>query len=263
KKRKADVDQRADSNNKRPKGKKQWSVSRKNASEARAIQPGDVGIWATCAMKKEGKSVGELRDLFQEYASELYGKDLPASDNGESDAEEGDIEGDIQKEIDGIKRPAADPLFESVKLDTQCLLFFRTRPPVEPVNLVQSICRDAANGVEQKRCRYVKRLTPISMVDKATERGLEETAKSVLAPHFHGPENAGKKFAIRVSTRNNREFTRDYVIKTVAAAVGPGHKVDLSAYDHLILVEIYKNILGMSVVGPDFDTLKRFNLAEL
>lgn len=47
-------------------GKKQWSMPRKDAAEARGIQPGDVGIWATCAMKKEGKSVADLRDLFQE-----------------------------------------------------------------------------------------------------------------------------------------------------------------------------------------------------
>jgi tRNA acetyltransferase TAN1 len=48
------------------------------------------------------------------------------------------------------------------------------------------------------------------------------------------------QFAIRTSIRNNKEFTRDSVIKTVAAAVGTGHKVDLSGYDLLILVEIYK-----------------------
>lgn len=48
------------------------------------------------------------------------------------------------------------------------------------------------------------------------------------------------QFAIRPSIRNNKEFTRDGVIKTVAAAVGPGHKVDLHGYDFLILVEIYK-----------------------
>lgn len=41
-------------------------MPRKDAVEARGIQPGDVGIWATCAMNKEGKSVAELRDLFQD-----------------------------------------------------------------------------------------------------------------------------------------------------------------------------------------------------
>lgn len=48
------------------------------------------------------------------------------------------------------------------------------------------------------------------------------------------------KFAIRPSIRNNKEFSRDEVIKSVAAAVGPGHIVDLRGYDLLILVEIYK-----------------------
>lgn len=49
-----------------------------------------------------------------------------------------------------------------------------------------------------------------------------------------------EKFAIRPSIRNNKELTRDEVIKTVASIVGPGHKVDLRDYDLLILVEIYK-----------------------
>ena len=43
----------------------------KHTAEARSIQPGDVGIWATCAMKKEGKSVAELRDLFQDVRHRL------------------------------------------------------------------------------------------------------------------------------------------------------------------------------------------------
>ncbi len=36
-----------------------------------------MGIWATCAMKKEAKSIGDLRDLFQEVrlvilSSQIY-----------------------------------------------------------------------------------------------------------------------------------------------------------------------------------------------
>jgi tRNA acetyltransferase TAN1 len=117
----------------------------------------------------------------------------------------------------------------------------------------------------------VKRLTPITAIEKANAKGLETVAKQVLAPHFHGEGQASKKvsfptispfigvddmnafdahayvqadalhkFAIRPSIRNNKELTRDDVIRTVAAIVGPGHKVDLQGYDLLILVEIYK-----------------------
>lgn len=149
------------------------------------------------------------------------------------------------------------------------MVFFKTRLPVEPVSFIQKICQDTADGAQPKNCRFVKRLTPMTAIEKATARGLEAVAKQVLAPHFHGPDQAGKKvsfamlctcnemthpsrtygiangvecqkFAIRPSIRNNKEFTRDQIIKTVAAAVGPGHKVDLHGYDHLILVEIYQ-----------------------
>lgn len=56
---------------------------------------------------------------------------------------------------------------------------------------------------------------------------------------------------------------RDDVIKQVAQAVGPSHSVDLKHYDCLILIDIYRNVLGMSVVGSDYEGLKRFNLAEI
>jgi tRNA acetyltransferase TAN1 len=216
-------------------GKKKWIVPRKGNAEARAIQPGDVGIWATCAMKKEAKSVADLRDLFQEvgvmssriesstnsfgelltrnqYLSKMYEVNRVdgTAEDGESDSEEGDIEADIQKELEGIRKPTTKPLFTSVKLDTQCcefdshssfnhaltdqpVIFFKTRQPVEPVAFVQKICQDAANGVPQPLCRFVKRLTPITATAKATDKGLDEVAQQVLAPHFHGPDRAGKK----------------------------------------------------------------------
>jgi tRNA acetyltransferase TAN1 len=47
------------------KGKKKWEMPKRGNAEARQINPGDVGIWATCAMKKEAPTVADLRDLFQ------------------------------------------------------------------------------------------------------------------------------------------------------------------------------------------------------
>ncbi|XPS68652.1 hypothetical protein M3J09_000937 [Ascochyta lentis] len=263
-KRKAEADARGDGESKRSKGKKRWEMPRRGNAEARQINPGDVGIWATCAMKKEAPTVADLRDLFQLYATKLYGEQAV---NGviEDDGSDvgGDIEAEINKELADIRKPAVKPLFTSVKLDTQCLVFFKTRAPVDPVSFVHRICQDTADGVQHKNCRFVKRLTPITGIEKANQKGLELVAEQVLAPHFHGESNAGKKFAIRPTIRNNKDFKRDDVIKTVAAAVGPGHKVDLHGYDLLIFVEIYKNVIGMSVVGPDFDKLKRYNIEEL
>ncbi|OCK84413.1 hypothetical protein K432DRAFT_289061 [Lepidopterella palustris CBS 459.81] len=270
KKRKADADQKPSASNKKAKGKKKWTVPRKSViaddiSQAYNIEPGDAGVWATCDRNRERRCVLELRGTFEEYAKKLYGisHEDAGSQKGDAEKDEADIEAEIQKELQDIRKPAVKAHFTNIRLDTQCLVFFKTRPPIEPAPFVHAICTDAANSAERKQSRFVKRLTPITMTGKATEKDIEQMAPQVLAPHFHGAATLEKKFAIRTSIRNHTVLTRDRVIKIVAAAVGPGHSVDLTNYDLLILVEIYKNVCGMSVVRNDYERLKRYNLSEI
>lgn len=79
--------------------------------------------------------------------------------------------------------------------------------------------------------------------------------------------------------RNHNTLKRDTVIKQVASIVGPGHSVDLKNPDLTILVDIVKvrrqpscdgyhltsqqNICSVTVVGPDYEKLKRYNLQEI
>lgn len=233
---------KGDSAQKKP---KQWRVPKKGQPNylAPSIEPGDSGIWATCEMGKEGRSTAELRDLFEEYAKKLYGSPEEQADGGESneDAEaEADIEAEIKKEVQGMRSTVTkkEALFQSVKMDLQCVLFFKTRPPIEPVSFVHTICKDAAEGGTQ-RVRFVKRLSPMSMMGKATEDGLAKVADAVLRPLFHGDKDS-LKFAIRPTRRNHNVMKRDDIIKQIARAVGGDHKVDLKGYDRLILVDVYR-----------------------
>jgi len=75
-------------------------------------------------------------------------------------------------------------MFTPVYLDLQCVLFFKTRPPIIPVDFVRRICEDASNNVAKKKVRFVNRLTPVTMIAKATEKGLEDVGKLVLGKHF-------------------------------------------------------------------------------
>jgi tRNA acetyltransferase TAN1 len=52
----------------------------------------------------------------------MYGADQTGgtAEGDDSDEDAGDIEAEIQKEVNNIRTPGADPLFTSVKLDTQC-----------------------------------------------------------------------------------------------------------------------------------------------
>ena len=185
--------------------KKQWRTPKKNqaANTALTINPGDCGIWATCDMHKEGKATAELRDLFEEYAVKIFGEDClkpqvdaDETDGGEDGDEEAegevDIEAEIASELQGMQKARSaragskhQLLFQAVRVDVQCVLFFKTRAPVEPVSFVNRICRDAARGEAVRRSRCVKRLTPMTRMGKASVAGLEEVARSVLGPAFH------------------------------------------------------------------------------
>lgn len=65
------------------------------------------------------------------------------------------------------------------------MLFFKTIPPVDPVVVVKKICQDAMDEPMRKRTRFVKRLSPVTLMARASEEGLKKVASDVLAPHFH------------------------------------------------------------------------------
>lgn len=128
----------------------------------------------------------------------MEGEDLRA--NPERD--EADIEADISKEVAGMKRAKSELLFRPMKVDVQCgtllicptpslnisnkvVIFFKTQHPIQPVSLVHRICSDAFESSSTKRSRWVKRLTPMTMMGKATEKGLQEVCVTVLQPFFH------------------------------------------------------------------------------
>ena len=116
---------------------------------------------------------------------------------------ETDIEAEIASEIRGIKGSRSSqsgeqhqkqqPLFQAVRIDVQCVLFFKTRAPVEPVSFVERICRDAVEGKGIRRSRCVKRLTPMTRMGKASWEALGTLAKGVLEPVFSGAEKEKKK----------------------------------------------------------------------
>ncbi|KAL1857826.1 hypothetical protein Plec18170_003050 [Paecilomyces lecythidis] len=248
-----------DRSSKRRKGGEKWRKQTKGA-----IETGDSGVFVTCDMGREHKSSMEALDLFSEGLPQKVGNvEDDVSKAEDSDAEEDDIETQIRKEMEGLKPKAGDKrLFQEIKMDMPCISFIRLDKSIDPVDLVHSICVDARENPEKKRSRWILRLTPVTAIRKTLSVNLEDFAREILKPHFHsgGPP---KKYAIRPNVRGNKQLGRDIIIKTVADVVGPDHSVDLKNYDLLILVDVIQNIIGMSVVGGDYDSLKRFNLAEL
>ncbi|KAK3346250.1 hypothetical protein B0T25DRAFT_462261 [Lasiosphaeria hispida] len=241
-----------------------WKTAHQQTKQAGNLQAGDQGIWVTCARHQEAKASREINLVFSEYAEKLYG----IKDKGDSDSDDGDVddlEASIKKEVDALKtKGKADSgeerIFTPMTLNVDCLLFFKTKAPIEPVAFVKRICADAKAGDSgQLKCRYVNRLTPVVITGKATEEGLVEVAKKVLAPFFKfasksdsavsGEDSAQKdgeqgdgniapgeekaeghpeikastatehQFAIRPTMRNHNTLKRDFVINAVASLI--------------------------------------------
>jgi tRNA acetyltransferase TAN1 len=131
------------------------------------------------------------------------------SPNNEESSENEDILLSIHDEIAEIKQPKTAPLFSPLRVDLECgqsssllcqtlidvieVVFFKTRMPLEPVSFVQQICSDAAAGILRKQTRFAKRLSPMTLIARATEPELEELAHKVLGPHFHRADNPLRK----------------------------------------------------------------------
>ncbi|KAJ5332058.1 hypothetical protein MYU51_016983 [Penicillium brevicompactum] len=221
------------------------------------IEHGDVGVFVTCDMGKEKKCLNEAIDLFSQAIEGT------TEEEDEPDTDDEDIEAQIQRELEGLQPNKDKPRqFRPVQLEMPCVTFVRLDPSIEPVQLVHRLCSEAYANPEVKKSRYIQRMHPVTKIQKTLRVDLEAFAKEILKPYFHsgGPP---KTYAIRPSVRGNAKLNRDIVIKTVADAVGPEHRVNLKEYDYMILVDVAHNVIGMSVVGGDYDKLKRFNLAEI
>lgn len=84
-------------------------------------------------------------------------------------------------------------LFSPVHLEVECVLFFKVQSPIDPVDFVHRICKEIVSKPDIRRMRYVNRLTPVTIIGKATEKGLEEVGKTVLGAHFQLSGNERKE----------------------------------------------------------------------
>jgi len=117
-------------------------------------------------------------------AERFYGIKSDPDDEDDGDSVD-DIEASIQKEVASIgDKHASTKLFSPVHLDLQCVLFFKTRSPIDPVDFVHRICEEIMSKPVTRKMKYANRLTPMTMIGKATEKGLEEVGKLVLGANF-------------------------------------------------------------------------------
>ncbi|SCU95493.1 LADA_0G15918g1_1 [Lachancea dasiensis] len=240
------------------------------------VEPCVSGIYATCARKHEKQAAQELADLFEEKLEAYYGDELVDTSGGTGNDvnRETSVEDQINRELEALKAqhtsgPKKKEILKFVDLNCECVIFCKTRKPIEPESFVHRLMVEFADPkATHKRTRYVQKLTPIVFSCNASLDELQKLAQRVLKPHFHEAGGPTLKFAIEVTRRNFNTIDKMDIIKEVAKQVGKNgelaHEVDLKNYDKLVLVECFKNNIGMSVVDSDYRTdLKKYNIQQI
>lgn len=229
------------------------------------IDPNTSGVYATCNRGKEQQCRKEIMNLLSEKIEQYYDLDDVEDDENDDEAkEELSIEDQIKQELNGLKAPNAKRQFlKPIELGCECLVFIKTRRPINPEELVEKVCKECMES-KVKNTRVTQKLSPVTFSVSPTMDELKKLAVRVLKPHFHQSNQKPYKFAIQVNRRNFNTLEKGDIIKTVAECVGRehGHLVDLKKYDKLIMVECYKTNVGMSVVN-NYEQYERFNLQQI
>ncbi|GBB86422.1 hypothetical protein RclHR1_12870004 [Rhizophagus clarus] len=241
---------------------KSWHKRKQNKKNT-TLGPNISGIFVSCNQAKESLCVSECYDLFNEYADKIYtaneGSDKEGSDNEGSD---NDVESSIAKEIAQMKESRKSRRFVSIPTGTNCVVFIKTNPPINPIELVHSILIDLHN-TGKKKTRFSMRMIPITKTCYANMNDIKRMAGEILKPRFHLLKDDQQiEYAIIPNIRNNNVIDRMELINAIAELVGDQHKVNLVDPKLVIIVDVFMNICGMSVL-EDYTKLKKYNIEKI
>ncbi|KAJ6623994.1 hypothetical protein B0H10DRAFT_1785492 [Mycena sp. CBHHK59/15] len=222
------------------------------------------GVWVTCVKGKEKQAVGELYELFDSLASDMWPEEPAKLADGDSDVEveEGlSIEAQIANEVSAMKRPRKEQRFANCQTNTPCLVFISCKAPVDPVKLVTTHLHNIqTTGVTHTR--HTLRLVPVSASCVTNLPEILALCRTVLEPFFGDGVEKKYKYKIELHIRHHTTLTRSALIEGIAKCVPEGHTVDLDDPELFILVEVFKSICGVSVVR-DYYRLQKFNVVEV
>jgi tRNA acetyltransferase TAN1 len=146
-----------------------------------------------------------------------------------------------------------------VETQIDCVVFVRILADEPIVSFVRRLI-DAVRSTSQD-IRFVQRVIPLEFICTADLSEVETKCKPLLDSHFQDAQ-VPRKFAILFKARNTQKLSKEETICRIATMVTAPHTVDLDAPEKVIVIETFRNVVGVGVVD-DYYTLKRYNLAEI
>lgn len=71
---------------------------------------------------------------------------------------------------------------------TGLVVLYRINKSIDPVKLVHDICVDARANPDERKSRWIRRMTPVTQVRKVLSVDLEAFTKEIVNPYFNADD---------------------------------------------------------------------------
>eukprot|EP01125_Pyxidicula_operculata_P017834 TRINITY_DN6299_c0_g1_i2.p1 TRINITY_DN6299_c0_g1~~TRINITY_DN6299_c0_g1_i2.p1 ORF type:complete len:233 (-),score=30.38 TRINITY_DN6299_c0_g1_i2:56-754(-) len=121
-------------------------------------------------------------------------------------------------------------------------------PNIPVVKFLSQIFQDLdKKGNEVFQTRFTSKISPVEKTCQAKLDEVLKIAKDIIAPHFH-PPTPPCKYKVEFKRRLNDKFPRDECTKALVKMIAHHNVVDLKKPEKIVLIELFKNGAGMSVI---------------
>lgn len=161
------------------------------------------------------------------------------------------IEAEIEREKAELKKSA---VLKNIGMgDLTCLVFMENKSSCNSVQVVSKLLEKERKG------RYIQRIIPIEASSYANVEAFIGICKELFARTVEGM--AATTFDIQYQSRFNSSITRQSVIDIVGSLMPVKHRVDLKEAKISIVVQVFKNIVGISIV-EGYKSKKKLNMSN-
>jgi tRNA acetyltransferase TAN1 len=150
--------------------------------------------------------------------------------------------------------------FEVLKTHIECMIFVKIPSEKSPTTYTQHLI----DYIQKQRLiiRYIQRVIPLELTCAANLTDIQKYVQPWIDLHFNSHFKDSCTFAILYKALHHQKLKREEVISLLASIINPSHQVNLKQPDKLILIQVFKNIFGISIL-EHYYLLKKYNLTEL
>ena len=215
-------------------------------SKSFQVKAGMQGVLVSCFRLRERQCAKEAIDLFEQF-SETHEEVIDESKS---------IEDQLLEEVARLKSRKKKSFVEQSLGDIYCMVFIQTKE--DPVAMIKDILEDCVK-TRTKKTKCCKRFIPLQRIGPANVHSLREMLNDLLK-EFVKLESS--TYSVIFEKRFSEMLDRTVCIDIVGEIAGAKHSVDLRNSKYCVMIQVFKNMVGISLV-EDYFRLRKFNLQSV